>query len=102
MNAFDIKRAVNQLDTVDARSARNGQRVLNAGRVVFPTPIASIEIRISLRVLGSNTDTVGTVGDVDSSFAEPFTVVSALNGVDFHFIAIPGADVNVAVNIGNV
>jgi hypothetical protein len=36
LNSFDIKRAVNQLDAVDARSARNGQRVLDAGRIAFP------------------------------------------------------------------
>jgi hypothetical protein len=53
----------------------------------------------SLRIFGFDQNTVRRVIDLNGYFAEPFRFVGALHGIDFYFVTVPDADVNVAVNV---
>src|SRR5437660_9027260 len=95
-NSRQIESAIDQLDLVEARGARNSQRVFHAGGIVVRTPIPIVVV---IRILGPNGQVVLSGINLDLGFVQPLFGIRVLYGVDLHFLAVPTGNVNRAFDV---
>src|SRR5688572_9352704 len=79
------------------RTARDSQRVFNAGGAVLAVAIKILVSRIS----GLDLYAVLSIRNLYRHFTETLLTVSTFHGIDLHRILVPDIDVHVAVDIRN-
>src|SRR5580704_9853714 len=95
-DASDVERAIDQLNFVESYIARHRQRVLDARRIVAPSPVES---QIVVSILGANGKIILARVDIDARLGEAVFRLSILHCVYLDFILIPDGNVNRAVDV---
>ncbi len=93
-SARDVQPAIDQLDFVQPRIARDHQCVLHRSRIVPLIPIS-----ITLTIVRHNRNRICPRINANFNILQPFVTVRALNCVDFDRVLVPRRDVNCAINV---